>query len=1173
MGNVIAAIEYNPGNNYYYEYAGICGYSNTSTIIECYSTGRIKGIQSIGGIVGEANNSSIIKNSIAINAHISKGIDNARIVGAPTSVTMASNYAWEHMYLADSLVQYGNVNNNNGQSIPFIQLTSNWFYTQNSFWSDTIWDFDSTWVINSAISPYPILKEINIAAQKVKHAQALIWEQEIATPVGDTLTLTAKGGRSGATINYSSFEPGVANINGNLMTVTNHGASRIMAYVAGNEFFATDSIIKPIVNFTTAGTIDEPHLIYNLSELDAVRCNLNAHYKLVADIDMEPIFNWEPIGNEINGFTGSFDGNNHSLSNLMINREQNNLVGLFGVIGYYSSGELKGRTNTNFNWKSVSRQVKNLNIFNANVSGNGYVGILSGLISDTFLVDNIKITGNVKGYYYCVGGLAGEICLGEITNSSCQGNIFGFDEVGGLAGAAYNSFINNCYFTGHVFASNYEAGGIIGYGSDNSINKCFTFGNIISSRETGGIAGSGYNLNINNCYSGADITTFGYNSAGIIGHRSGGQVSNCYATGFVNVAKDNYCNYSGGIAGQSPNNNNLKNNLAINAKITGNNYLGRVLGTQASNLNNNYAWNNIYINDIKITNNFGNHYNGMDLAIELSKTQSFYTDSVNWNTSPWNFDSVWTMNAAISPYPVLQGIEASLQKHKHTQVMTDAWTQLLPQHATVLDVIMLNAPSEGPSQMIAYASSDTNIAVIRGDTLFAKAVGSVTISAYYPETEFYRESNAVTRIVTITYKANQSINWAQSLFATYGDNPISLTATATSGLNVTYISNNENVAVVSGNQLIIVGAGAANITASQTGNANFQAAAEIVKNIMVLQKSLAISNFWADDKSYDGTTAVANAGFIDYRVAGDSLTFTFDAQFVSATVGTDKQVNISNVTISGGTDINNYVLSNNSGLAYADITTKALTISGSFTVFDKTNDGTTIANINQNSLSLAGVITGEVVNLHPVAAFTSPLVGNNITVVLTDASTLGGADSANYHISLIGAPSATASILPATTYTVTFSVATNGTPIAGGVININSQFITTDANGQAGIQLPNGPYTYNVAATNYISVGGLVTVNSSNQNVDVNMIPVGIMQIDASEVAIYPNPATDAIYVKTDINTGLELTILDLNGNMVKMLKSENASTSFNVNDLNTGYYLLKIKSKDAERVYKIFKN
>jgi hypothetical protein len=65
------------------------------------------------------------------------------------------------------------------------------------------------------------------------------------------------------------------------------------------------------------------------------------------------------------------------------------------------------------------------------------------------------------------------------------------------------------------------------------------------------------------------------------------------------------------------------------------------------------------------------------------------------------------------------------------------------------------------------------------------------------------------------------------------DAPFLLTAAASSGLPVSYVSSNADVATISGNLVTIVGVGTTDIIASQSGNINFNAASNVIQTLAV----------------------------------------------------------------------------------------------------------------------------------------------------------------------------------------------------------------------------------------------------------------------------------------------------------------------------------------------------
>jgi len=140
-------------------------------------------------------------------------------------------------------------------------------------------------------------------------------------------------------------------------------------------------------------------------------------------------------------------------------------------------------------------------------------------------------------------------------------------------------------------------------------------------------------------------------------------------------------------------------------------------------------------------------------------------------------------------------------------------------------------------------------------------------------TPIQKSSNPFENLLVRSENQGQTITFNPLAPATYGDPAITLTATADSGLPVTFESTDPNVATVSGNLLTIVGAGTVNIIASQSGDVNYNPAEEVVRVLTVNKASLAAL---ADNKSktygdpnpvftitYTGFKGTDNASVID----------------------------------------------------------------------------------------------------------------------------------------------------------------------------------------------------------------------------------------------------------------------------------------------------------------------
>ncbi len=253
-------------------------------------------------------------------------------------------------------------------------------------------------------------------------------------------------------------------------------------------------------------------------------------------------------------------------------------------------------------------------------------------------------------------------------------------------------------------------------------------------------------------------------------------------------------------------------------------------------------------------------------------------------------------------------------------------------------------------------------------------------------------TSATSGTLTLTIaKGNQTITFGTLASKVYGTVPGTLTATSSAGLTVSYNSGNTAVATISGSTITYAAVGSSLITASQAGDANWNAATNVSQTQLVTAKALTVTGLSASDRVYDrGTSAtITGTGTLSGIINSDVVTLigTPTGTFSSKTVGTNKTVTISGLSL-GGTDAGNYTLTAPTDLA--NITALALTIS-SAAANDKTYNGNNTAVLTG---TLAGVISGDVVTLSLSGTFASVNAGNNIAV--TSTSTMSGADAANY---------------------------------------------------------------------------------------------------------------------------------------------------------------------------------
>lgn len=271
------------------------------------------------------------------------------------------------------------------------------------------------------------------------------------------------------------------------------------------------------------GTIGDPYQIATKTDLKTLSDSsiyLDKNFIQTADIyftsaDYLPTGDFyyggsffSPIGNlSIVPFTGSYNGQNHTIDSLKINRGTEDGIGFFGKI---------------FNTAAI----QNLGITNINVIGKNFVGGLAGSSDVYCTVTNSYTTGNVSGNTM-VGGLVG---LNEhystVTNSYSSGNVSGVQTVGGLVGYNYDhSTVTNSYSTSSVIGND-NVGGLIAYNYDNTVvANSYSTGSVIGINFVGGLAGSSF----------ASIITNSYSTGSVVGSTSvGGLLGNNLSTAVTN---------------------------------------------------------------------------------------------------------------------------------------------------------------------------------------------------------------------------------------------------------------------------------------------------------------------------------------------------------------------------------------------------------------------------------------------------------------------------------------------------------------------------------------------------------------------------------------------------------------------------------------------------------------
>jgi hypothetical protein len=331
------------------------------------------------------------------------------------------------------------------------------------------------------------------------------------------------------------------------------------------------------VDLIGSGTAQNPYEIWTVEDFaiwGQYASVLEQHTVLRADLDFGGI-DFKPIG-EYGPFTGTFDGNGHVIRNITITRPTDSYVGLFGYVG-----------------------------------GGG-------------IITNLGIESMIVSGGECVGGMAGKIEAGTVSNCYSIGTVNGFSSIGGLIGSIEGGTVNNCYSDVTVTAwdpnNSSNAGGLIGYNNSTTVSNCYARASVHGQDYVGGLAGNNEGL-INSCCALGSVDGMDY--IGGFAGSSSGAITACYA----NVSVSATGSHIGGLLGKS----GLVNNCYSVGSITGGSSSGGLAGSKYYGaVVNNSFW------DTQTSGKTTSAGGTGKTTVEM-KTLSTFTSAT------WDFTTIWAI--------------------------------------------------------------------------------------------------------------------------------------------------------------------------------------------------------------------------------------------------------------------------------------------------------------------------------------------------------------------------------------------------------------------------------------------------------------------------------------------------------------------------------------------------
>ena len=253
------------------------------------------------------------------------------------------------------------------------------------------------------------------------------------------------------------------------------------------------------------------------------------------------------------------------------------------------------------------------------------------------------------------------------------------------------------------------------------------------------------------------------------------------------------------------------------------------------------------------------------------------------------------------------------------------------------------------------------------DTLSTGEYFFITIIDRINEIEEENESNNDSTFgkIKIMLVEDQSISFEALTDKVYGDAPFTLSATASSGLEVSYTVTGP--ATLSGSELSLTGAGEVTITSDQPGNEQFNPASSVEQSFTVEKASLSVT---ADDRAITygedlPALTFSYSGFVN----GEEASVLHEDPQASTTAGPDADAGTYPITLSGGSD-DNYAFSFTEGTLTIGQASQAIT-------FEQIAD---IDFAEQSTVSLSASVSSGLAVTYTLIEGDGTIEGNTLTL-------------------------------------------------------------------------------------------------------------------------------------------------------------------------------------------------
>ena len=412
-------------------------------------------------------------------------------------------------------------------------------------------------------------------------------------------------------------------------------SSSLPNFSATNDFELNSSSgsVQFIRALSGTGTNTSPYVltdIYGVQGINSNAATLGFSYQLANDIDAATTSTWNsgagftPIGNNTNNFSGSFDGQNHSINNyfstqnglfaitsssvVIENIGMNNAILTLTNMTQGSFGSLVGN-----NYGTISNTYSSGSVSNTDSAGNevfgGLIGQNNGSISSSYSASNVSNNDSGSGTEV-FGSLLGQNNNGSLTTSHSSGNVIntdnnGFEVMGGLLGQNNGTAtLSASYSTSNV--SNNDTGSgfeifasLLGQ-NNGAVSTSYSSGSVSSQNKSGGFEIFGGLVGQNNgwlttSYSHGNISNSdsqGFEIFGGLVGQNNVSISHSYNVSTISNADAGGFEVFAGLVGQ--NNDSIDtaytiSNVSNNEQAAGTENFGGLVGMNFGSINASYS--------------------------------------------------------------------------------------------------------------------------------------------------------------------------------------------------------------------------------------------------------------------------------------------------------------------------------------------------------------------------------------------------------------------------------------------------------------------------------------------------------------------------------------------------------------------------------------------------------